>query len=48
MVLMSRARCAGRDKAMHKFENLLKIGAHDEGEVGKVEAGPTPVYQPNG
>ncbi|CAM9720447.1 unnamed protein product, partial [Ectocarpus sp. 12 AP-2014] len=29
MLLMSRARSAGRDKAMHKFENLLTIGTGD-------------------
>lgn len=29
-LLMSRARSAGRDKAMHKFENLLTIGKDDD------------------
>lgn len=27
--MMSRARTAGRDKAMHAFENLLTIGTDD-------------------
>ncbi|CAM9762812.1 unnamed protein product [Ectocarpus fasciculatus] len=29
MLLMSRARSAGRDKAMHKFENLLTVETGD-------------------
>lgn len=29
MLLMSRARSAGRDRAMHNFENLLTVGADD-------------------
>jgi len=34
MLLMSRARGTGRDKAMHNFENLLTIGNHDNVEGG--------------
>ena len=46
MLLMSRARRAGRDKATHKFENLLTIGAHDDddGDGDRVAGRPTPVY----
>lgn len=44
MLLMSRARSAGRDKAMHKFENLLTIGAHgDVGGGDRVAARPAAV-----
>ena len=44
MLLMSRARRAGRDKAMHKFENLLTIGAHDDDDGDRVAGRPTAVY----